>query len=152
MAENADFIDQNYLIDDFIREFFLNLNSIDPKISSEIEFKMEVQKKNLYSLVEEAKNKISKYEEIYPYIKSLCQNQSINPALFKNVETVLNWALKKGRGRSRVLSEDIKNAWITYIVILSYSMIDKNESNLDVSRNIFLKTDKGKIVGLTGNN
>ena len=104
------------------------------------------------SLVEEAEKRIDKYENIYPYIKELCADQRINPIWHGSIEKVLNWALRKGRGKSRILSQEIKNAWITYIVLLSCSMIDNDQPKKIIRRNIFLKSEKGKLVGLKGNN
>ena len=145
-------VDKTSTSDDFIRSFHNTLQSIDPNLACQIEFKLKVQKDNLMSLVTEAEERMEKYEQIYPYIKEICRDQTINPTLYKGIEKVLNWALRKGRGKSRLLDKEIKSAWITYIILLSYAMIDKDDVHEGVSRNIFLKTEKGKIIGLTGNN
>ena len=137
--------------DEFIHRFYDTLIKIDAGLPSLIEFKLEVQKHNLMSLVDEANDRIQRYEHIYPYIKELCRNQTINPAWFKSIETVLNWALKKGRGKSQTLNKEIKNAWITYIVLLSCAMIDKGEfSELGIDKKF--NPGKGRFIGLTGKN
>ncbi len=128
MPGNIKVSDYIFTAEKFIGSFYNNLKSIDPDLLSLVEFKSEIQKRNLMSLVEESNARISKYEHIYPYIKEICLDQTIDPIWYKSIEKVLNWALKKGRGKSRNLSKEIKNAWITYIVLLSCSMIDHEHS------------------------
>ena len=136
--------------DDFIDRFNSTLASIDADLPGLIEFRLQIQKDNLRSLIEEADNKIQKYENIYPYIKELCRDQTINPELYKSIEKVLNWALKKGRGKGGELPKDIKNSWITYIVLLSCSMIDSNDDK-EVG-NLQFRTSKGNLARFTRNN
>jgi len=152
MASSIRVLDYISSPENFIRNFYDCINSIDSNLLSTVEFKSQVQKNNLMSLVKEANNKINKYESIYPYIKEMCMDQTINPEWYGSIEKVLNWALKKGRGKSRILSKDIKNAWITYIIVLSCSMIDNDQPNRKVRKNIFLKSENGKLIGLKGNN
>lgn len=141
------------LRDEFIDRFYRTLNSIDSSLPQLIDFKLEIQKDNLMSLVNEANERLQRYENIYPYIKELSQGQTINPSWLRGIEKVLNWALKKGRGKSTMLSHDIKNAWITYVVLLSCAMIDRDELKKPRSRMQFLlKSDKGKLISFMGSN
>lgn len=126
---------------------------IDSRLTELVDFKLEIQRNNLLSLVKEARERIQQYEHIYPYLKELTKNQTINPLWYAEIEKVLRWALNKGRGKSKFLEKDIKNAWITYIVLLSCSMIDSEKPIKEIKpRGIFLKNKNGKIVGLMGSN
>lgn len=139
--------------DELIKLFKYNLEMIDSRLADLVDFKLEIQKNNLLSLVKEAGERIQQYEHIYPYLKELSKNQTINPHWYAEIEKVLRWALSKGRGKSKFLEKDIKNAWITYIVLLSCSMIDSEKPIKEIKpRGIFLKNKNGKIVGLMGSN
>ena len=117
-----------------------------------IRFKNSIQLKNLSSLLKEAYRRIDKYEQIYPYIKELCHNQIINPLWYQQLEDVLNFALKKGRGKRDELPADTKDAWLTYIVLLSCSMIDSNEQTQNQKKRPKLKDELNKLFGFTGKN
>ena len=139
--------------DELIKLFKYNLEMIDSRLTELVDFKLEIQRNNLLSLVKEARERIQQYEHIYPYLKELTKNQTINPLWYAEIEKVLRWALNKGRGKSKFLEKDIKNAWITYIVLLSCSMIDSEKPIKEIKpRGIFLKNKNGKIVGLMGSN
>jgi hypothetical protein len=141
------------LRDEYIDRFFHTLNSIDNSLPKLIEFKLDIQKDNMMSLVNEASERLQRYENIYPYVKEISHGQTINPSWLHGIEKVLNWALKKGRGKSTMLSHDIKNAWITYVVLLSCAMIDRDELKKPKSRmQFFLKSDKGKLTSFMGSN
>ena len=152
MAGTKDFSDTISTTEGFILRFTSALSSIDPRLSKLIEFKLSVQKRNLMALVEEADERILQYEHIYPYIKELCHGQTINPAWQRDIEKVLNHALSKGRGRKNALTNEIKEAWVNYIVLLSCAMIDKETQRQPVSRKLYLKTEKGKLIGIMGKN
>jgi len=102
-----------------------NLNKIDSQLARYIDFNNKVQIENLLDFIKESNERISKYEHIYPFIKEICTGQQVDPFWNHKIEQVLEWALKKGRGVRNHLSEEIKDAWLTYIVVLSCSMIDK---------------------------
>ena len=102
-----------------------DLRRIDTDLSDYIDFSSKIQIDNLIDFIRESNNKIHNYENIYPFIKEICKDQQINPVWYNKIEKVLEWALKKGRGKRTGLSQEIKDAWLTYIVILSCSMIDK---------------------------
>ena len=102
-----------------------DLRSIDSELSDYIGFSSKVQIDNLIDFIRESNDKIHNYENIYPFIKEICTNQQINPVWYNKIEKVLEWALKKGRGKRANLSQEIKDAWLTYIIVLSCSMIDK---------------------------
>ena len=82
--------------DEFISRFSNTLKSIDIILADQVDFKLQIQKNNLMVLVNEANERLERYEQIYPYIKELCKGQTINPAWYGSIEKVLNWALKKG--------------------------------------------------------
>ncbi|MEQ8323143.1 MAG: hypothetical protein RIC15_09740 [Vicingaceae bacterium] len=120
---------------------------------SPLDFKHSIQFKNLSSLLADADLRIQRYEQIYPYIKELSIGQKINPSLYDSLEKMLNWALSKGRGRIDELPRNIKDAWLSYIAILSCSMIDrKMESKLNLQIRGNLKKNLNKIKGSKGNN
>ena len=102
-----------------------NLCDIDSELAYYIDFNNSIQIENLLDFVKESNNRITKYEQIYPFIKEMCTDQQIDPLWYNKIEEVLKWALAKGRGQRNMLSEEIKDAWLTYIVVLSCSMIDK---------------------------
>lgn len=138
--------------DEFIRSLKKKLNSIDPYFKYFIDFRYEVQKDNLMSLVSEASIRLDYYENIYPYIKELCRDQIIDPTWYGRIELVLNWALSKGRGSDRKkLSEDLRNVWVTYVVVLSCAMIDKKPENRKIRRNILLRGgDEDQVTIIKG--
>ena len=130
-----------------------NLVSACPECAVLIHFRNRIQVDNLSSLLLEAEDKLQQYEQIYPYIKEICSDQKINPAWYQALESVLNWALSKGRGDRKVLSRDIKDAWLTYIALLSCSMIDKGgELNRKMRKGLRLNYDRIRLLKLTGNN
>lgn len=106
-----------------------NLCDIDTELCHFIDFNNSIQIENLLDFVKESSDRISKYEHIYPLIKEMCVGQQIDPFWCQKIEEVLKWALSKGRGQRDELSEEIKNAWLTYIVVLSCSMIDKESQH-----------------------
>ena len=152
MAGIPDVIHQSSTSEVFIENFHRNLSSVDSGLSEKIQFKSYVQRSNLMSLVKEAESKLHRYEDIYPYIKELCKDQSIDPQLYSGIEKVLSWVLSKGRGKGRMLSKELRNAWITYIVLLSCSMIDRQPEEKIFGQNVFLKNRQGEISGLKGSN
>ena len=137
---------------DLAELFERNLIQACPSHHTFLRFKNSVQLKNLASLLKEADKKIKNYDQIYPYIKELCFNQIINPLLYQELEDVLNFALNKGRGKRDYLSREIKDAWLTYIALLSYSMIDNYELSKSEKKNSTLKNDLNKMFGFTGKN
>ena len=129
-----------------------NLIQACPNSHLLFQFKSSIQHKNLSSLLKEADKKIDNYDQIYPYIKELCSDQLIDPLLYQELEDVLNFALSKGRGERDKLSREIKDAWLTYIALLSCSMIDKNELARSPKKRPTLKNDLNKMFGFTGKN
>jgi hypothetical protein len=153
MADKAGHIDLSLTYDEVIDKFRTSLRAIDPGLPNLVDFKLQVQRNNLMSLVREADERIQKYDHIYPYIKELCKDQTINPAWHAKIEKVLNWVLKKGSGRNRVLNRELKQAWITYIILLSCSMIDKGANRPTAGgKHLFLKVERGNLIGFTGKN
>ena len=142
-------IDKKFDAEKFIQRFDQTLVKIVPELSDSIEFSHKVQRENLEELVEDTSNRIEKYENIYPYIKDICQNQNINPTWYSGIEKVLSWALNKGRGKTKILTKEIKNAWLTYIVLLSCSMIDRE--NLPGKGSLF-NSPMDKFMRIRGNN
>ncbi|HAW51921.1 MAG TPA: hypothetical protein DCX54_06260 [Flavobacteriales bacterium] len=132
--------------------FERNLIEACPNNHLLIHFRHTIQYNNLSSLLKEADEKIVNYDQIYPYIKELCSDQTINPLLYQELEDVLNFALNKGRGDRDSLSREIKDAWLTYIALLSCSMIDRNEMPNKTNRRPTLKNDLNKMFGITGKN
>ena len=102
-----------------------NLFDIDSELAYHIDFNNKIQIENLLDFIKEANEQIVLYEHIYPFIKEMCSGQHIDPLWYYNIEGVLKWALNKGRGKRNELTEEVKDAWLTYIVVLSCSMIDK---------------------------
>jgi hypothetical protein len=132
--------------------FERNLMEACPHNHLLIHFRHTIQYNNLSSLLKEADDKIDNYDQIYPYIKELCNDQIINPLLYQELENVLNFALNKGRGERDHLSREIKDAWLTYIALLSCSMIDRNEMSQSYKRRPTLKNDLNRMFGITGKN
>jgi hypothetical protein len=137
---------------DLAELFERNLIQSCPNSQVLIHFKNSVQLKNLSSLLKEADRKIKTYDQIYPYIKDLCYDQVINPLLYQELEDVLNFALNKGRGERGHLSREIKDAWLTYIALLSCSMIDSDHQAKSQKKRPTLKNDLNKMFGFTGKN
>ena len=135
---------------DLADRFAQNLSQACPEDQILIQFNNQIQLKNLSSLLKEADRRIEKYEQIYPYIKELCQNQRINPLWYQQLEDVLTAALNKGRGKRGDLSREIKDAWLTYIVLLSCSMIDIEPRTKKPGTS--LKDDLTQLFGFTGKN
>ena len=132
-----------------------NLLTACPECSYLIHFENVVQCYNLTNLLEEAEGRLEHYEHIYPYIKEICRDQKINPSWYQALEKVLNYALSKGRGKRNALPRDVKDAWLTYIVLLSCSMIDKSmevNSRKNLSRELRLNYEKLRLLRLMGNN
>lgn len=152
MSETEFYKDQLSNPDEVITRIRDSLGSIDRSLSDLFDFRLQVQRNNLMALVREAEGHIQKYEHIYPYIKDMCKDQTINPSLHPRIEKVLNWALKKGGNRNRTLSREIKQAWITYIVLLSCSMIDRIAGDKKAGNLISFTSGRERLRGLSDNN
>lgn len=118
--------------DDLLRLFTSNLADIQPEIVETIDFSHEVQKNNLKNFINDALDSIKDYESIYPFVKNLCSGQNIDPGMYQYVERVLKFVLDKGKGSGELFDLEIKDAWITYCALLSYSMIDEPPRNVQV--------------------
>ena len=125
-----------------------DLNRIDPELCDYMKFRSKIQIENLQNFIKESIKRIHNYEHIYPFIKEICTDQQINPIWYSKIEKVLEWALKKGRGERNNLSIEIKDAWLTYIVVVSFSMIDRT---FDV-HSIIRKNKIARSFNLKGNN
>lgn len=110
------------------------ISRLNPNLLNDFHFVYDIQQHNLQVLVKEALQRIDSYEQIYAYIKELCQDQVIDPSMYHEIQNVLLWALSKGRGKKNSLGEEIRDAWITYIVMLSCAMIDKPKEEKGSSR------------------
>ena len=110
-----------------------NLCNIDSELAYYIDFNNSTQIDNLLNFVKESNERITKYEHIYPFIKEMCRDQQIDPLWYQKIEEVLKWALAKGRGQRNMLPDEIKDAWLTYIVVLSCSMIDKESDQFSAN-------------------
>ena len=120
--------------DKLVQLFTSRLSDINSDIVDAVDFSHQVQKDNLLNFINETLDEISDYESIYPFVKNLCAGQNIDPAMYNFVEQTLKYVLEKGKGSDELFDKEIKDAWITYCALLSYSMIDETPRNVQVRK------------------
>ncbi len=118
--------------DELVYLFTSKLSEIDHEIAASVDFSHQVQKNNLMNFINDSLDAIGNYESIYPFVKNLCSGQNIDPSMYKHVENTLKYVLEKGKGSEELFDMEIKDAWITYCALLSYSMIDATPKNVQV--------------------
>lgn len=139
-------------VSNFLPPFRKAISEVAPGIYERLEFRLFSQQSNLNDLLTQINAEVQTYEDVYPFIKKMSQDQNINPEWYAEIENTLNWALSKGRGARGPLQTDIKFAWTAYFVVLSCAMIDRQQFVGSRTPRVLFKNKKGKYFGIMGSN